>query len=101
MSSSILANGKVRQFAAMMVGVSIGPLSLGLCTALGVSVGSRAHDSVAPIALWLTSPTAQVCAATLLVIGAAVRLAGDLAGLARRRRGVMPEGDRQRAEARA
>jgi len=101
MSSSILTREKVRQFAALAAGASIGPLSLKLCTALGFPFGSQAHDSVAPIALWLTSPVAQLCAAALLVIGAAVRLAGDLTGSGQGRRGGMPEGDQQRVEAQA
>ncbi len=97
MSNSILGNARLRQLAVMIGGVGIGPFFLRLCTALGAPLGSRSHDSVAPLALWLTSSTAQVCAAALLVIGAALRMAGNVQG----KRAGMPEGDRRRAEAHA
>lgn len=101
MSGSILANEKIRQFAGLAAGVGVGPLSLRLCAALGFPLGSQAQDSVGPIAAWLTSPVAQLCAAALLVVGVAVWLVSNPAGPGQGRRGGRPEGDRRRAGARA
>jgi len=80
MRNSMIENDTVKRLAALAAGVGIGPLSLRLFTAIGFPAVSAGHDSVAPLALWLTSsPIAQVCAIVLAVGGSVLWLEADLA----------------------
>src|SRR5712692_10185003 len=77
---SMIENDTVKRLAAVTAGLGIGPLSLRLFTAIGFPAVSPGHDSVVPLALWLTSsPIAQVCAIVLAVGGSVLWLAADLA----------------------
>ena len=101
--NSMIANDTVKRLAALAAGVGIGPLSLRLFTAIGLPAVSPGHDSVAPLALWLTfSPIAQVCAIVLAVGGSVLWLAADLAKSTRGEGGgALNERDQQEAKASA
>ena len=79
MRNSMIANVTVKKQAALATGIGIGPLSLRLFV-LGIPIAGSAHDSVLPLALWLTfSLVAQFCAA-VLVVGGIVGMAGRRLG---------------------
>ena len=98
--NSMIANDTVKRLAALAAGVGIGPLSLRLFTVIGFPAVSPGHDSVAPLALWLTfSPIAQVCAIVLAVGGSVLWLAADLAKSTRGEGGgALNKRDRQEAK---
>lgn len=81
MRGSMIANQTLKKLAALATGVGIGPLSLRLVVAIGLSNVGQTQDSVVPFAVWLTfSSIAQFGAIALVVAGGVVWLAADLAG---------------------
>ena len=103
MRRSMMANDRVKKLAALATGIGIGPLSLRLLVAIGFPATGQTHDSVVPLAIWLTfSSIAQVCSVALVVCGSVVWLCANLARWGRLQRcSVVHERDHKEAEASA
>jgi hypothetical protein len=103
MKDSMMANDTVKKLAALATGIGIGPLSLRLLVAIGFPATGQTHDSVVPLAVWLTfSSIAQVCSVGLVVGGSVVWLGANLARWGRVQQcGVVHEPDHEEAEASA
>ena len=80
MRDSMMANDRVKKLAALATAIGIGPLSLRPLVAIGFPATSQTHDSVVPLALWLSfSSIAHVCSVALVVGGSVAWLRANLA----------------------
>ncbi len=103
MRDSMMANDPVKKLATLATGIGIGPLSLRLLVAIGFPATGQTHDSVVPLALWLTfSSIAQFCSVALVVGGSVVWLGANVARWGRVQQcSVVHESDHEEAEASA